>query len=143
MYTGPHTINDGLVFGYDTGYGVSDNNTATRHSKGEPTPFTPNTRSATESLLDLTGNSTIDVSNVSFDSNAQIGFSSSGDKFLLETQFDVSVSELSFEVIFKGIRTSDFGYIVHNNQINASTGPSFLTIGLLLYIPVGANVQSG
>ena len=30
MYTGPNTVNDGLVFGYDTGYGVADNNTATR-----------------------------------------------------------------------------------------------------------------
>lgn len=36
MYTGPNTVNDGLVFGYDTGYGVADNNTATRFYEGEP-----------------------------------------------------------------------------------------------------------
>ena len=24
MYTGPHIIKDGLVFGYDTGYGIAD-----------------------------------------------------------------------------------------------------------------------
>lgn len=35
MYTGPNTVNDGLVFGYDTGYGVADNNTATRFYEGE------------------------------------------------------------------------------------------------------------
>jgi hypothetical protein len=37
MYTGPHIVNDNLVFGYDTGYGVADNSTATRFYPGEPT----------------------------------------------------------------------------------------------------------
>ena len=37
MYTGPHLIKDNLVFGYDTGYGVADNNTATRFYPGENT----------------------------------------------------------------------------------------------------------
>ena len=37
MYTGPNTVNDGLVFGYDTGYGIADNDTATRFYPGEPT----------------------------------------------------------------------------------------------------------
>lgn len=36
MYTGPKLTNDDLVFGYDTGYGVADNNTATRFYEGEP-----------------------------------------------------------------------------------------------------------
>ena len=34
---GPNIIKDGLVFGYDTGYGVADNNTSTRFYPGEPT----------------------------------------------------------------------------------------------------------
>ena len=37
MYSGPHIERDGLVFGYDTGYGIADNNTATRFYPGEPT----------------------------------------------------------------------------------------------------------
>jgi hypothetical protein len=37
MYTGPNIIKDGLVFGYDTGYGVSDNDINTRFYKGKPT----------------------------------------------------------------------------------------------------------
>jgi len=36
MYTGPHIIKDGLVFGYDTGYGIADNNTTTRFYPGQP-----------------------------------------------------------------------------------------------------------
>ncbi len=37
MYTGPKLTNKDLVFGYDTGYGVADNATATRFYLGEPT----------------------------------------------------------------------------------------------------------
>ncbi len=37
MYTGPKLINDELVFGYDAGYGVANNNTSTRFYPGEPT----------------------------------------------------------------------------------------------------------
>ena len=33
---GPNKVNDGLVFGYDTGYGVATNSTATRHYSGFP-----------------------------------------------------------------------------------------------------------
>ena len=36
MYTGPNTVNDGLLFGYDTGYGIADNDTATRFYPGQP-----------------------------------------------------------------------------------------------------------
>ena len=45
------------------------------------TPFTPGntTRSSTQGLLDLTGNYSIDLANVSFDSNAQIYFDGSND----------------------------------------------------------------
>ena len=34
---GPNTVKDNLVFGYDTGYGVADNSTATRFYPGEVT----------------------------------------------------------------------------------------------------------
>lgn len=37
IYRGPGVINDGLVFGYDTGYGIADNDTATRFYPGETT----------------------------------------------------------------------------------------------------------
>ena len=36
MYTGPKLTDDNLVFGYDTGYPISDNDTATRFSPGKP-----------------------------------------------------------------------------------------------------------
>jgi hypothetical protein len=43
------------------------------------TPFTTTSRSNTQGLLDLTGNNTIDLSNVSFDSNAKMVFDGTND----------------------------------------------------------------
>ena len=37
IHRGPNLIKDNLVFGYDTGYGVADNDTATRFYPGAPT----------------------------------------------------------------------------------------------------------
>ena len=50
IHRGPNLIKDNLVFGYDSGYGVADNNTATRFYEGESTDnklrlFTSNTLS--------------------------------------------------------------------------------------------------
>jgi hypothetical protein len=47
--------------------------------KSHKTPFTQTSRSVTGSLLPLIGNSSIDLSNVSFDSNAQIVFDGTND----------------------------------------------------------------
>jgi hypothetical protein len=37
IHRGPNPVNDGLVFGCDTGYRIADNSTATRFYPGEPT----------------------------------------------------------------------------------------------------------
>jgi hypothetical protein len=47
--------------------------------KGHDTQFIEGTRSATQGLLDLKGNSSIDLSNVSFDSNAQMTWDGTDD----------------------------------------------------------------
>jgi len=47
--------------------------------KSHVTQFTTGTRSATQGLIDRTGNSTIDLSDVSFDSNAQMTFDGTDD----------------------------------------------------------------
>lgn len=52
-------------------------------SKSHATPFINGTRSNTQGLLDLTGNSSINLSNVSFDSNAQITFDGTDDRLIV------------------------------------------------------------
>jgi hypothetical protein len=47
--------------------------------KSHATPFVNGTRSATQGLIDRTGTATIDISNASFDSNAQMTFDGTDD----------------------------------------------------------------
>ena len=70
-------------------------------------PIQPGTtRSATQGLLDLTGNSTIDLTNVSFDSNAQMTFDGTGDYADLSNQLaSIDTSTLSIEMVFKSTNT--------------------------------------
>jgi hypothetical protein len=63
------------------------------------TPFTPSARSVTQGLLDLTGNSTINLSNVSFDSNAQMTFDGSNDYATLSSASHPTGS-CSMEIVF-------------------------------------------
>ena len=51
--------------------------------KPHATPFVNGTRSATQGLIDRTGTSTIDISNTSFDSNAQMTFDGTDDYITL------------------------------------------------------------
>ena len=71
--------------------------------RSHATPFIlGGTRSATGSLIDLTGNSTIDLSNVSFDSNAQMTFDGTDDYVSVPSfQRFASDSDLTIEAFVK------------------------------------------
>jgi hypothetical protein len=62
--------------------------------KSHPTPFVNGTRSTTQGLLDVTRNSTINLTNVSFDSNAKIIFDGTNDYVSLgnSNQFNLTNS---------------------------------------------------
>jgi len=62
------------------------------------TPFVNGTRSVTQGLLPLVGNSTISLSNVSFDSNAQMTFDGTDDYISLPTSI-VPTNEITIEFI--------------------------------------------
>ena len=66
-------------------------------------PFVQGTRSATEGLLDLTGNTDIDLSNVSFDANAEIEFDGTDDRMFVENTSELSLDNgiATFEAIVK------------------------------------------
>jgi len=84
------------------------------------------TRSATQGLLPLVGNSSLDLSNVSFDSNAQIVFDATNDRivpspasdFGITNQFTIEVlcrptSEVNGMFNFLGPNGSDRGIMAH------------------------------
>jgi hypothetical protein len=66
------------------------------------TPFVIGTRSNTQGLLDLTGNSTIDLSNVSFDDNGEITFDGTDDRIIITPRKQYAITEpWTTELVFK------------------------------------------
>jgi hypothetical protein len=89
--------------------------------KSHATPFTAGTRSATQGLIPLVGNSTVDLSTVSFDSNAQITFDGSDDRFLTSGNLTVSSSQtLEAIVTVLGGPNSPAGIISNHDYANNS-----------------------
>jgi hypothetical protein len=72
-------IVDGPSWGYSPQTGTLYINGLQWEKKSHPTPFAGYTRSATQGLLDVVGTNQINISNVSFDANAQIVFDGTND----------------------------------------------------------------
>ena len=79
--TGNCMLTFGIVTGTTAGYvgETFDIYEAQFEIKNHKTQYSNGTRSVTQGLKDLTGNSTIDLTNVSFDSNAQMTFDGTDD----------------------------------------------------------------
>lgn len=87
-----------------------------------PVRYTPGTRSATQGLLDLTGNSTIDLTNVSFDSSAQMTFDGTDD-YIDGPALSTVSSEWTVEVVFKPSSVTNYENILDcNYAYNGTTG---------------------
>ena len=83
--------------------------------KTHATPFTAGTRSATQGLLDLTGNSTADLTNVSFDSNAQITFDGTNDTISVASYPAIElVDNVSIEYVYKRLSTDPILDVIAN-----------------------------
>jgi hypothetical protein len=87
-------INDTIYYRY---YQVEE--------KSYPTRYTPTSRSSTQGLLDLTTNATINLSNISFDSNSQMTFDGTNDLISAGThvssQFGPTTTEFTIETLYK------------------------------------------
>ena len=84
-------------------------------NKGHATQFVNGTRSATTGLLDLTKNETITLSNMSYDSNAQMSFDGTDDQFLI-TDPGVGTS-FSIEVVIKVDNYSNGPIFISPNSV--------------------------
>ena len=92
------------IFDYEPDYGIGNRFEfcgSQIEAKTHPTPFTAGTRSATQGLLDLTGNTTLNLSNVSFDSNAQMEFDGSDDRVTDIGPVHSRLSSSATETVFK------------------------------------------
>lgn len=95
--------------------------------KTHATQFIAGTRSATQGLLPLIGNSTIDLSNVSFDSNAKMIFDGTDD-FVDLGNLGTIGSAYSIECVFKSSSVTshknifDMNYATYSG-VTGNTGP--------------------
>ena len=88
------------------------------------TPFVNGTRSATQGLLDLTGNSTIDLTNVSFDSNAQMTFDGTND-YIQSTEYTVpATGPFTVEFVYRISTVGGRGGLFERNPNSPYNGMS-------------------
>lgn len=97
---------------------------------GSASQFVNGTRSVSGSLLDLTGLGGLDLSNVSFDSNAQIDFDGTDDRIQIADSSAVSVTgaEITLEVVVRKDTNGsmvpihkDYQYSIRINSDNSIT----------------------
>ena len=93
--------------------------------KSHATPYTTGTRSATESLFDFTKTHSIDLSNVSFDSDAQMTFDGSNDYIEL-TGNVLNVNSFTIEAIVNITSTGNYNKPIFVAGDISSTGIWFL-----------------
>jgi hypothetical protein len=101
-------IVDGPSWGYSYSAGVLYINGLQWEKKSHATPFVNSTRSVTQGLLPVIGNSTIDLTNVSFDSNAKMVFDGTNDYIAAgnPTDYRMGVSNFTLECVMKQSKTS-------------------------------------
>ena len=108
------------------------------------TPFTAGTRSATQGLIDLKGTSTIDLSNVSFDSNAIPTFDGTDDFIGVSPRRQYAITDQwTTELIFKPTDGADTSW---NGLFGGALGQGgywmFHSSGNLTYYE-GSSAQTG
>ena len=103
-------------------------------AKAHATPFTIGTRSSTQGLLDISGQgNSIDISNASFDSNAQMTFDGTDDRVTLIGPVHSRTLSSATEVVFKvnSLPSSNYAMIfgyrhTGGNYSSFVTGPIVL-----------------
>jgi len=112
---------------------------------GHGTPFTPSSRSATKGLKDLTGNRTIGLSNVNFDSNANMVFDGTDDEISIGTGLGIQNASFSLEALIKwdgGSTDTFFGYKGATDAPQQSIHWRIYDSGLLRFDFYGNSINS-
>ena len=107
------------------------------------TQFTAGTRSATQGLQDLTGNSTLDLTNVSFDSDAQMTFDGTDD--WMNAVVTLNAGNFTYETVMKQFGSTSHRIFTAGTGDPSNGGTNIQAFvnssgGLVnLYAPVGGS----
>jgi len=111
-YDGPYYF---LDINFDSGGAVTLFNPQVER-KSHVTPFVAGTRSATQGLRDLVTKNTIDLTNVSFDSNAQMTFDGTNDTVSIASNSSNNVSNnITMELVVN--RTAGYSAAVMHKEL--------------------------
>ena len=127
-------------------------------AKSHPTPYTAGTRSVSSSLLDLTGTNELDVTNVTYDSDAH--FKLSGSHYLqLDSgdTFNFGTDDFTIEVVFNMEYNTSYNHFFNikdqyhfalkQNRNNYPTNPNriyvYRTSGLSSYNSIAVDATPG
>lgn len=104
-------------------------------AKSHVTPYVNGARSATQGLVPLIGNSTIDLSSISFNSAAQITFDGSDDYLTVSnpSNYVRGTSDFSLEFVFNKAASGG-----NNGMLLEARGASL--VGFFLYVNMSNNV---
>ena len=118
----PASINAMYIYAdrFTQGEGIFTNFIITEHVSFPtgPVRYTAGTRSVTQGLKDLTGNSTIDLTNVSFDANAQMTFDGTDDFINAgnATATSMGVGDFTLETTIKPEGSAHFGVVLQKGN---------------------------
>jgi hypothetical protein len=108
-----------VLFGYDNAVGnVLAYSSPQLELKSHPTQFTTGTRSSTQGLLDLTGNRTIELANVSFNINAEPEFDGSDDLITFGSAADIREKSYTIEAVFNRYSANRLDGIIGDLQFH-------------------------
>lgn len=112
-------IADGPSWGYSTQPGVLFINGLQWEKKSYPTAFAEGTRTATQGLLDITGNYTMDISNVSYDYSGNMYFDGTNDYIEIQSTSMISgTNDFTIESVYT--KSGNTGCEIFGNYGNNS-----------------------
>jgi len=116
-------VGDGQKVGFtvwaDNGTGtfsVDVSNVQIEIGKSHPTPFVNGTRSATQGLLDIAGNRTLDLTSVTFNSNAEIEFDGTNDVLSMGGAANIVDKSYTIEAVFNRYSANRLDGIIGDTQ---------------------------
>jgi hypothetical protein len=119
----------------NTGGGIIDFHSPQLEIGSDPSPFVDGTRSSTSSLIDLKRTTSIDVSNVSFDSTGQPTWDGTDDE--INTGITTQLTDFSCVVIFKDGGSAVWGRLVDKQYTTGFFISSYFATGGNNYVGAG------
>jgi hypothetical protein len=106
-----------------------------------PTTFVEGTRSATQALLDLTGNTTLTVNNLTYPAANTLGFNGSNSWIESPTNAVFDTQTLTMESWCRPTATSQQGFLFEKGQVNTQYSNFFEGNGIFYFRTIGVSPQ--